>query len=1146
MSVQFLPWVRRGLAAELGHVDDGAALPARATFPVRVTVNGQPATVSIESFGPGEVTGLVNRAISRTSPSRFATNVAPDEFAAVEFGEPDLPWMFTPATAGAEQRLRPWLVLVVVTQSDGVSVDLDRTRPLPTLTIEPPAVPADELPDLSQSWAWAHAQVITAQRSDSPTAALDGVRGQRLSRLLCPRRLQPHASYIAALVPAFDLGVDAGLGRTNGSTTAAPAWDRAALGDSITLPVYHHWEFTTGPAGDFESLARLLTPTFVPAGVGSSPLYIGSAHPALPPLPAAGGGVVPMEGALRAPASGTGTELDQRHRAWVDALTAVVNATADAASGGTASDAEAVAPPVYGQWHVNVHRIPGRVNRPRWLRDLNADPRHRAAAGLGAEVVRANQEDYVDAAWTQVGDVLAAIRVLELSRGIAAVVARVHSRHIEGIDPVRALALFDRAQFRLPFLNASLGAAIDRSASLPGFNTRNFRRLASPRNGLLRKAERRLDPLSMGKSADIAGLAGVPRGELTPVIDQLPDGLRTTALVDLAARLVDAGTSSLDEALVGSLATKLTGHIDDLGGAPSPPVKVRPDLAAVGVITDLHVAQVLSVSTLADDVVTRVVELRSAVARPRDTTSPLIGVLAGPSGLAPVTIEAGGRVVAGSGSTRVDITAPVAAMVPSVPVVAGLPIGTTTGRPAAPVAAPTARGPIGPRMRPTPAGPIATPVPTTPDALVVGPARPDATLISTVTTIAPDATRAGLGRAVATATLDLGPLGAAIGVNAGATPAAALSVIPPPDGAPTTVARFVDGFEAHDRYATTVGQLLPAAADPAPLDLAAARDAIVETSRPRPVIEARLATRLRAGAAPFGDAPFAGRIRVEQPDPVLPIMVGPALDRPLYLDLAKFDQNRFLPGGGDLPDNSITMLETNPRFVESFMTGANHEFNRELLWRRYPTDRRGTAFLRFWDRVDDGDDIEPIHTWPGANRLGSNSVGDPDGSVVLVVRGQLLRRYPNTVVSAIAATADRRIDNTATPIAPVFAGFLEPDITFVGFDFDLDTAAAGHGTMFVLQEQPSEPRFGLDVPPGALPAAATAPPATWSDLTWGDVAIAPGGHLDVNAFGGNPERPITTAAPTVTARFGADSSHMAAITFQRPFRAAVHSSEIVR
>jgi hypothetical protein len=402
------------------------------------------------------------------------------------------------------------------------------------------------------------------------------------------------------------------------------------------------------------------------------------------------------------------------------------------------------------------------------------------------------------------------------------------------------------------------------------------------------------------------------------------------------------------------------------------------------------------------------------------------------------------------------------------------------------------------------------------------------------TMMALDPTFAGLDRVVRIDRVDLGDLAKHVGTLD-------VTVIPSIDTSRFVFEQFVKGFAGLDHTRKWMRELLPVEPAPMPLDTIAVRDAIVSTSRPRPVIEARLASRLRT-ADGLALAGAHGRIEVHQVDPVAPVMVGPVLDRPLYLDLAAFDQGRFLPGAGDIPSDTITLLETNPRFVEAFMVGANHEFNRELLWRRYPTDRRSTALRRFWDRVDDGDDIDPIHEWQSTRRLGTNGRGDADGSIVLLVRGELLRRYPNAIVYAAPATSDRRVDVAGNPVNPVFAGFLEPDITFVGFDIDVDEATAGNGTMFVIQEQPAEPRFGLDVPAGAVTVGA---PQRWSDLTWGHVGVEPGGHLDVGVFAATTQRPLAVSAPTVTARFGADAAHMAAITFQRPFRVAVHSSEIL-
>ena len=51
-------------------------------------------------------------------------------------------------------------------------------------------------------------------------------------------------------------------------------------------------------------------------------------------------------------------------------------------------------------------------------------------------------------------------------------------------------------------------------------------------------------------------------------------------------------------------------------------------------------------------------------------------------------------------------------------------------------------------------------------------------------------------------------------------------------------------------------------------------------------------------------------------------MAGPLLPEALYRDLAALDQDRLLPGAGQIPAETVTLLETNPRFVEAFLVGA--------------------------------------------------------------------------------------------------------------------------------------------------------------------------------------------------------------------------------
>jgi hypothetical protein len=260
----------------------------------------------------------------------------------------------------------------------------------------------------------------------------------------------------------------------------------------------------------------------------------------------------------------------------------------------------------------------------------------------------------------------------------------------------------------------------------------------------------------------------------------------------------------------------------------------------------------------------------------------------------------------------------------------------------------------------------------------------------------------------------------------------------------------------------------------------------------------------------------------------------------MYNYLAAYDGERFLPGLGLIPQNSVVLLVTNPRFVEGFLVGMSHEMSRELLWRTYPTDQRGTVFHRFWDWSDGGDDIKAIHTWPRSQPLGGNARQLPGGSqVVMLVRGELLRRYPGTVVLAWRGEMrDGLLRLKANPAAgdvltPVFSGRFAPDFTFFGFS--LTPADIRNGTWFlVLQEQPVEPRFGFDTPESDRSPAL----ASWLDATWADVATAEGSFLRI---AGNP----VTSQPIDGVTFGRDAAHLAAVMLQRPFRAAIDAKKLM-
>ena len=72
---------------------------------------------------------------------------------------------------------------------DGRVAALEPRPPLPQLD-----APVGELPDLAESWAWAHAQVVADATRPAGRALLTSQPDRNLSRLLCPRRLEPETA----------------------------------------------------------------------------------------------------------------------------------------------------------------------------------------------------------------------------------------------------------------------------------------------------------------------------------------------------------------------------------------------------------------------------------------------------------------------------------------------------------------------------------------------------------------------------------------------------------------------------------------------------------------------------------------------------------------------------------------------------------------------------------------------------------------------------------------------------------------------------------------------------------------------------------------------------------------------------------------
>ena len=364
----------------------------------------------------------------------------------------------------------------------------------------------------------------------------------------------------------------------------------------------------------------------------------------------------------------------------------------------------------------------------------------------------------------------------------------------------------------------------------------------------------------------------------------------------------------------------------------------------------------------------------------------------------------------------------------------------------------------------------------------------------------------------------------------------------PPAGAAAQAddaAMFLDVMPAFDR---PVMALVSAAFAAAAVDPAAAppEPQLIRADLAGPLAQKGLAAMVRQAIDP--EIAFRRRLDmlVSLPDwierkkdaPFDPITAAPAIDAAFADLLAVTAPERLLPAELSVPDDSVVALRTNPRFVAAFMVGANHEMNRELVWRTYPADGRGTSLTRFWNWFDPGKkDVEAIHAWPAVGPLEARLKSGLESHLVALVRGRLLQRYPNTHILLWKADGPGKL--AALPqgpgqagevlLAPSFKLPIPPDITVTGFDLPIEKFLEGTGWYLVLQEPATEARFGLDDNEVPRPIVK---PRNANALDWGTFGVEAGKHLTAAALG------------------AADSAAVAGKLLQQQIRFAIHSSEL--
>lgn len=509
----FLPWLRQGLGAAI-NVDDNlggpTTAPERASLNVSFNVGSQPISKTPQLLGPGDVVGINPRAIVKTEPRNWVTDFEANYLAYIEFYEEEFPWRFTPARAVGnldQSRFRPWIFLIVLTEEEFDEKGV--IGPLPAFEIKEGITPSQFFPRRDETWAWAHVHinrnVIGDQLQTKDAAQVNAVQ-QNLatllgenpdnasSRLLCPRKLKENTAYHAFVIPAFEAGRRAGLGLDpTGVSGQQSSWE---TGERL-FPIYYRWFFRTGSKGDFEFLVDLLESRKVDKRVGvrdmdmQQPEY--ETQGMSPPLDVMG-----LEGALKS------TEMESSPAQWPPPGT-VFEDPPEGSAGGFLNDLESnvnlqfnlqqqenvgpdpiVSPPLYGKWHAQADKLDVQTGAG-WVNELNRDPRYRTPAGAGTQVIQKDQENLMQQAWSQLGDLMRAnqkIRQLQLGLMSSFVM---YQKNVLPQSPDQFMAFTQLVQSRVLGSPLTIAKQVQESRLPQAALDPAFRKIARNRGAIMRK-----------------------------------------------------------------------------------------------------------------------------------------------------------------------------------------------------------------------------------------------------------------------------------------------------------------------------------------------------------------------------------------------------------------------------------------------------------------------------------------------------------------------------------------------------------------------------------------------------------------------------------------------------------------------------------
>lgn len=952
---------------------------------------------AVTLYGPGDVVGLAPGMIIRRHPAPNTQTAEVTDLAHIEFDRPELPWAFSAAPARGAKTMRPWLALVVVRRA--AVVRWDSVPGLPPRMF----VPSAELPPLKDAHLWGHAQ---AQRSEASLSARlsPEFAPVNLSRLVSSRVLEPNTDYVAALVPITDVGTRRGLGGDGG--TLGYAWHPDAA-DTAALPVYDRWEFRTGGAGDFATLALRLRGVRAPWQVGRRLIDASSpGHPMTRELAAHETGAKQiLRCALFSPVDPPDEVAKAREQAtWPDdmvgELAEALNAPAELGNGAADNtdgfpDLPIVGPRLYARAQRGTSAV-STAPGSDWFAQLNLSPMNRIVAGLGTRVVQHDQEQLMAAAWAQIGEVRKVNRAIALARFAEQVALRLHVR-IGNFQRGRLLQVTAPLVARVSVTaGRTLAADIKASATPVATVSGAFRRALRPHGPVI------------GRATDAVKLAGTLVGTDSTMRNFTrtyvnPDGV--TALGSASIATLDAGrVASVLDVPEGTVVRRLKKASTDMKGGLLAHLADQGTWSAAP--ADFDVATVIAAGWREAIVKESSIPVVEKIRKQR--VGPIAAELAVSTIPAVSTIRAEieGAAIRYNNSVIATATSETTSVSRSAPATSSplmLPPRGTVGRTS------LANG-----VAAAGAGRAVTDVP--------GVSRIDTSALRRITArTSADATKDALTRFARLSSVRVAPLLE----KAESTSAAKLRAMIPTLIDPGGVS------------------MLP----PVPVRSPVSVGNLVEVLDPRRTVRESLRGRLSSA---IGDGWIS--------DVFAPVTWAPKFDRPMSQALQDYDDEWLVPGMEHLPDEDfVTVLSMNRAFVEAFLIGLSDEFGRELLWRGFPADQRGTYFRRFWS-ADTDELSSPIHRLTSTALGGDRAMAGGDGAerAVILVKGELIRRYPDVTIQA-ATKSGNGSGTRFTPARQLFAEHLADDTVVVGVDLSI-TEMRSDGWVLI-SEHPTATRF---------------------------------------------------------------------------------------